>query len=259
VSPTLSVMIAAAREAGALARAMKAAGVDRTRKDDGSLVTDADHAAEALIEDRLRAAFPGAVLLGEEAVAEGATPDLGGEWFCVDPIDGTAQFAGGDPDWAVCIGHVVAGVPVASVVFAPDHERLFAADADGGFEARADGSRTPFPRAGFDPASARVLHGANDKPERVRALAEDFGVAALRQVGSAYKFGLIACGEADVFIRAGRVWDWDVAAGAALLAAVGGVVHDLEGRPLRYGAAETGYRHPPFIARRALSGAAGGL
>src|SRR5262245_50928442 len=73
-------------------------------------VTAADRAVEALIAERLAAAFPADALLGEES--HGAhTPDTAGLLWVVDPIDGTANFVRDLPDWCVSIGLLVQGRP----------------------------------------------------------------------------------------------------------------------------------------------------
>jgi 3'(2'), 5'-bisphosphate nucleotidase len=59
---------------------------------------------------------------------------------------------------------------------------------------------------------------------------------------------MIAAGEADMFIRAGSVWDWDIAAGQAIIEAAGGVILNVEHQALVFGQADKGFRHPPFIA-----------
>jgi 3'(2'), 5'-bisphosphate nucleotidase len=67
-------------------------------------------------------------------------------------------------------------------------------------------------------------------------------------MSSAVKFGLIACGEADLHVRCGQTMEWDTAAGDAILSAAGGVVLTLEGAVPRYGVTERQFRNPPFVA-----------
>jgi 3'(2'), 5'-bisphosphate nucleotidase len=192
-------------------------------------------------------------MLGEEGTAEGAKPDLGNAYFCVDPIDGTKQFAKGDPQWVIAIAYIERGRPLAGVILAPAISgRMFAGLADyGGYEVLGDGSRKAFTKLEPNAAPWRILRGYHDTEDSVRQHLPKGQATIMTAISSAYKFGLIAAGEADVFIRAGRVWDWDIAAGQALIEASGGRVLDLNGQALAYGQAETGYRHPPFIAHNA--------
>ena len=60
------------------------------------------------------------------------------------------------------------------------------------------------------------------------------------------KFGLVASGEADIYPRTGRTWEWDTAAGQAIVTAAGGQVTDADGNELRYGKAN--FLNPSFVA-----------
>src|SRR5258708_9437854 len=90
-----------ARQAGALLRGFYEKGVATEYKGDVDLVTEADRASEALIVERLKAAFPEHGIYGEEGTREG----LGSEfrWY-VDPLDGTTNFAHGFPAFCTILG-----------------------------------------------------------------------------------------------------------------------------------------------------------
>lgn len=101
------------------------------------LVTEADEAAERVISDHLRAAFPGCTIIGEEATAkdpallEGiAAAELA---FIVDPIDGTRNFVAGLPLFGVMIAATVRG----EVVFGAIHEPVC---QDTAFALRGEGA-----------------------------------------------------------------------------------------------------------------------
>jgi 3'(2'), 5'-bisphosphate nucleotidase len=252
LSAILETLIQVAQQAGALVLPLFHGGCASQFKQDGSIVTLADTQGEALITARLKEAFPHVAMLGEEAQAAGVVPDLSGPFFCVDPIDGTKQFASGDPQWVIAIAYLEGGRPVAGVILAPALSgRLFAGLADfGGFEVRPDGTRIPFSTAPPTGKTWHILRGGHDAAHAIAPHLPKDQKFEMTKVSSALKFGLIANGEADIFVRAGRVWDWDIAAGQALIEAAGGSVRDLGGNALVYGQAQHGYRHPPFIARR---------
>lgn len=84
-------------------------------KPDRSFVTDADIAVERALRERIEADRPGDGFFGEESGrAEGGTR----RWI-VDPIDGTANFLRGVPNWATLIALEVSGTPSIGVVSAP--------------------------------------------------------------------------------------------------------------------------------------------
>ncbi len=87
------------------------------------LVTDADEAAERAIEAKLLRAFPGALVIGEEAASR--NPDLLrglGEAdlaFILDPVDGTLNFASGLPLFGVMAGVLRRGEVICGIILEP--------------------------------------------------------------------------------------------------------------------------------------------
>ncbi|MGB8380861.1 MAG: inositol monophosphatase family protein, partial [Dermatophilaceae bacterium] len=105
-------------------------------KKPGDFVTVADREAEVLITEGLLAAYPDALILGEEAHA--ADPGLLARFaeadhaFTVDPVDGTKNFVHGSPDYAVMVGEVRGGVAVRAWIWQPEHEVAWVAERTGG-------------------------------------------------------------------------------------------------------------------------------
>lgn len=225
-------------------------------KPDASPVTLADERAEALITpllQRLRPAWP---VVAEEAAARGEAPAPGACFWLVDPLDGTREFIARNGEFTVNIALIRQGQPVLGVVYLPVPDRLYAGVVGQGAWLQADGQRRAIaarvpPTAGVVVACSRS-HG---DLAALQAWMQGRPVAAWLPAGSSLKFGLIAAGEADVYPRLGRTMEWDTAAGHAVLAAAGGSVCDLEGRPLRYG--KPGFENPHFVARGRLASAPG--
>jgi histidinol-phosphatase len=122
---------AAADLAAELALAHFEAGVSATRKADGSPVTEADHAVERLLREKLSEARPTDAFLGEELGECGESDRV---WI-LDPIDGTAFFSRGDPNWRIHIALQVQGTTEVALVTAPALRRSWwATRGDGAFE-----------------------------------------------------------------------------------------------------------------------------
>src|SRR4029079_6747370 len=110
---------AIAVEAADLVKALRNGGklvIDSKAANDP--VTNADHAANALIVAKLRAAFPDDVVLSEEIPDDGQRLGRARVWM-VDPIDGTRDFILGDDGFAVMIGLCVDGRPQVGAVSQP--------------------------------------------------------------------------------------------------------------------------------------------
>jgi 3'(2'), 5'-bisphosphate nucleotidase len=94
------------------------AGHDVRIKADGSPVTAADEAAEAIIREGLARLAPGLPVISEEQ-PERERPIAGKNYFLVDPLDGTREFIAGRDEYTVNIGVISGGVPVLGVIVAP--------------------------------------------------------------------------------------------------------------------------------------------
>jgi len=219
------------------------------KKVDGSPVTAADQAAEAVILERLRAWTPDIPIVAEEAVAAGDVPDVsGGRFWLVDPLDGTREFLGGNDEFTVNIALVETGAPVLGIVHAPALGLTYtgivgrgAQLAEGRAPARPIAAR-PVPEGGLVVVASR-RHGDQDA---LTGYLEKVHVLAERRIGSSLKFCLLATGEADLYPRFGRTMEWDTAAGDAVLRAAGGRVQTVDGDPLTYG--KPGFENPYFVA-----------
>jgi 3'(2'), 5'-bisphosphate nucleotidase len=243
----LSLAADLARRAGAIILAVRERGFETLHKEDRTPVTEADHQAELLIVAGLRAATPGIPVIAEEETAAGVAQGSGAEYWLVDPLDGTREFAAGRDEFTVNIGLIRDGKPALGVVALPAVGELF-----GGIVA----TRTAWKRdrAGERPISARVpppegltvlasRHYATD--ERLTAFLASRPVASVTHIGSAMKIARVAEGAADLYPRLGRTMEWDTAGPQAVLEAAGGRMLDMAGVPLGY--AKPGWENPHFV------------
>jgi len=244
-----------ARRAGDVILAVYGQDFAVRQKHDRSALTEADEQAEALITPALQRLRPDWPVVAEEAFAREGAATAGRVFWLVDPLDGTREFVARNGEFTVNIALVVGGRPRLGVVHLPVPDRLFAGLAGVGAWQVRGGHREAI-RARPQPAGGAVVacsraHG--DGPAMEDWLRGE-KVAAQTPAGSSLKFGLLACGEADLYPRFGRTMEWDTAAGQAVLEAAGGSVCSLAGQPLRYG--KPGVENPHFVARGAP--AAGG-
>lgn len=253
--PLLEHLTAIALSAGAEAMRIYGGAFAVEAKSDASPVTLADRLCEEIILKGLAAIAPGVPVLAEEAAAQGAVPELGPEFFLVDPLDGTREFIDRTGEFTVNIALVRAGAAVLGVVFAPATGRLYAGgpglgahrrdvDATGRLGASAVISARRPPEGGLVAVASRS-HRSKETDDYLKTLK----IADFAAAGSSLKFCLLAEGAADIYPRLSRTMEWDTAAGQAVLEAAGGrvEVHPFGG-PLLYGKAARGYDNPGFIA-----------
>lgn len=226
---------------------VRAAGFAVAAKADDTPVTIADTQAEAIITAGLRAAVPAIPVIAEEEVAAGRVTALGAQYWLVDPLDGTREFAAGRQEFAVNIGLVRDGVAVLGAVASPAlHEVHYGALGIGAFRRRQNETVRIFARRASVPGLTVMAsrHYADDPA--LAALLAGYKIASLTNIGSALKFLRLAEGAADFYPRLGRTMEWDTAAPQAVLEAAGGCVLTTTGEPLRYG--KKNFENPDFYA-----------
>lgn len=221
-------------------------------KSDDSPVTEADEAADALISEGLRRAFPEMALVTEEQ-ANSHTQKVD-TFLIVDPLDGTKEFIHRRGDFTVNIAYVENGVPVRGVVYAPAKGRMFytradgvSVEEDGPFDKDTPGTLRPIQVAQPNNDSLMVVASKSHRDQATDDYIGKYSVKDMTSAGSSLKFCLVATGEADIYPRVGRTMEWDTAAGQAVLHGAGGQVVQFEDHaPLRYG--KDGFANPFFIA-----------
>jgi fructose-1,6-bisphosphatase/inositol monophosphatase family enzyme len=203
-------------------------------KSPGDLVTVADEAAEAWLTPRLLAALPDSLVLGEEAAA--AAPEIlrhlveAESLWLIDPIDGTANFAGGRPRFAVMIAYLHRGQAVASWIYDPVGRRMAVAERGAG--AFIDGRRLAVapPPAGVAEMTGTLHVGQFGEPAlRTRVQERRHLVAAVKSLRCAgLEYMRLADGQIH-FSLYSRLMPWDHAPGVLLHAEAGGHAAYLEG------------------------------
>nr|WP_319514333.1 3'(2'),5'-bisphosphate nucleotidase CysQ [uncultured Cohaesibacter sp.] len=229
-------------------------------KGDDSPVTQADKAAEAVILKHLAALAPDIPVVAEESAAEGNIPDVDGDFFLVDPLDGTKEFIKKNGEFTVNIALIRDNVPVMGVIFTPAKGWLYAGDVETGCwkgdvaDPRSSHTIENWHEIKTRPTTNKVdvVGSRSHHTPEAEAYLKDFTVGEQKSIGSSLKFCLLAAGEADLYPRFGRTMEWDTAAGDAILSAAGGTVITPDGKRLQYGKVvqdDAPFANPFFIAK----------
>jgi 3'(2'), 5'-bisphosphate nucleotidase len=235
-----------AERAAAEIQRIRNRGFEVQRKADRSVVTEADHASEAIILAGLRQALPGCVVVAEEEAAGGTITAATAEFWLVDPLDGTREFTSGGDDFAVNIGLVRNGRPYLGVVGVPATGEIYGGIVGVGAWRLKDGQRSPIAARKPPPEGLTVVASRHHGDQaQLDAFLAGRTVAQVVNFGSSLKFCRLADGQADLYPRFGRTMEWDTCAPHAVLEAAGGSVETLDGHPLRYG--KQGWDNPHFV------------
>lgn len=203
----------------------------RSIKADGSVVTAADTAMQSRMQADLLRAWPQYGFLGEEMSEEEQSRLLhegGGGLWCLDPLDGTSNYASGIPYFAVSLALLMNGRPVLGLVFDPVRDECFMAEQGRGVWLD-DAPLAPRPAR---PALRRCIAGVDFKRLKghlAARLGEDPPYGSQRNFGaSSLDWCWLAAGRFQLYLHGGQKL-WDYAAGSLIHAEAGGLAETLEG------------------------------
>ena len=199
-------------------------GRDVGEKGPGDLVTVADTEAEVRLTRALNAAYPDALVLGEEATDADATLldrfRKAEHAFTLDPVDGTKNFVKGSPDHAVMVAEIRSNDVVRSWIWQPQHELGYVAERGAG--AWCNGERVTRPPVGEN------IRGVTARRSWIGRALGALRALELTWVCCGVDYPKVVQGEADYAIYR-RAAPWDHSPGSLLLSEAGGFVGTFDG------------------------------
>lgn len=228
------------RSCGQQAKQMATEGLQVFQKGPGDFVTNVDQMLDRQLTAEFSALFPqDGVITEENAVSRQRFQEGYSRLWCIDPLDGTDDFIHRQKDYAVMVGLLENGYPIAGWIYAPESDVSYFGGKDWGLW-QAIGDMASEPIAIGEPKSSgdqTVIIGIKDR--------RNFGDAIAAQIPeikfgfSQGSFGLkvmnVILGHAGMYIYLnGRVKIWDTVGPLALAKTAGLVCCDLDGNPVSY-------------------------
>jgi myo-inositol-1(or 4)-monophosphatase len=232
LNKALDFAVETAQEAGAVLRDYYRHGVTVKYKGEIDLITEADHASEALILKRIRSAYPDCAILSEES---GASANTSPYVWIVDPLDGTTNFAHGLPIFSVTLALMVNGILEVGATYDPIYDELYTARREQG--AYLNGERLHVSAASTLDTALLVTGFPYDRRTNLNNNIRQFADFSLRAQGvlrlgsAALDLGAVAAGRLDGYWEF-KINPWDIAAGVLMVAEAGGQVTMPDGSPL---------------------------
>jgi 3'(2'), 5'-bisphosphate nucleotidase len=234
--PLIDPLVTLAAEAGDAILEVYASDFDVQAKDDQSPLTQADMASHRIIVAGLRELTPDIPVISEESGLPGF--DERGQWnpyWLIDPLDGTKEFVKRNGEFTVNIALIEDHKPVLGVVHVPVRKTTYTGCDGVGAEVRTNGGEPkPISVARGSASPVRVVGSRSHRGTSLDRFLQNLGDFEMHPTGSSLKFCLIAEGKADVYPRLGPTSEWDTAAAQAVVEQAGGVVLELDGKPLSY-------------------------
>lgn len=204
-------------------------------KDDDSPLTLADKAANRIIVDMLREAFPEYAILSEEE--QDNKERLNNKLcFVIDPLDGTKEFIKRNGQFTVNIALSDDHRSVMGVIYVPvTGELYYAAKGYGSFLLK-DGYVTQLhvSKDKKEKSMLNVVMSSSHGCAEMDMLLNKYKIKNFIKVGSSLKGCMIAKGEADIYYRHTPTMEWDTAAMQCIVEEAGGVFRQMDDTPMLY-------------------------
>jgi 3'(2'), 5'-bisphosphate nucleotidase len=225
-----------ARQAGEAILKIYATEFQVETKKDQSPLTLADTRSNTIITQGLNSRYPDIPVISEEG--KSISYALRKKWprfWLVDPLDGTKEFIKKNDEFTVNIALIENHLPILGVVYVPAKDALYLGEVNKDCRRVAHGVETALQIQASTPSGpVRIVqsrsHPSAELDAFIRRMPDNLSVYR----GSSLKFCSVAEGEADIYPRLAPTWEWDTAAGQAVVTAAGGVVVDLNKNALAY-------------------------
>lgn len=223
-----------AEKAGKLIADIYIADFEVIKKEDGSPVTKADTISHDLLKSELERLTPDIPVISEEDEASWTVKSP--YYWLVDPLDGTKGFIYKTGDFCINIALMRDDKPIFGLIHIPlTKETYYGYDGKAFLSLKGKVSlihTRQFPQEGL----TLLLGGYGKKfKEQEDFFLKTFPIIQIKRLRSAIKFCLIASGQADIYMRFEPCYEWDTAAGHALVEAAGGILTQVNGSPFLYG------------------------
>ena len=237
-------------KAGKIAKEISQRGVKVTIKADKSPVTDADLAVDELLRNKIKSLTPYIPIISEETVDLNVRNNDKTFWL-IDPIDGTKEYIKKKDEYTLNAALIIDLSPAIGIVYAPAKNRLFFSyGKDLAFEIN-NGKTVKLNCKKKNISEIIGLENSGGTPNEVLDIYKKYKVSQTLKMSSSLKFCVLASGEADIYAAKARAFEWDIAAGHAILEHAGGYITTHEGKKILYG--KESYKNLSIIAKRAVN------
>ena len=235
-------------EAGKIAKEISQKGAKVTIKADKTPVTNGDLAVDKILKTKIENLTPNISIVSEETVNLNNKQNDKNFWL-IDPIDGTRDYINKKDEYTLNAALIVDLKPAIGIVYAPAKNRLFFSYGKN-FAFEINNGRKKILNCEKKNTNKIIgLENSGNTPNEILNIYEKYKVSERLRMSSSLKFCILASGEADIYAAKARAYEWDIAAGHAILEHAGGSITTHNEKKFLYG--KEGYKNLSIIAKRA--------
>jgi len=221
--------------AGELSIDLREKGLKKEIKSDNTPVSNGDLEVNKYITKKISEITPDIPIISEETSDNKDNAELKNFWL-VDPIDGTYDYINNLEEFTINAGLIINNKPAAGLIYAPAKKRMFYSYGDGNaFELTNNKTINLSVKSIQNNRPITFISYSNKIKPEIQKIYQDIGVVDNVKMKSSLKFCVVASGEYDGYVAEPRAYEWDIAAGHAILEHSGGTVTDFDGKEILYG------------------------
>ena len=217
-------------------------------KSDNSPVTNADLEVDKLLRERITKITPNIPIISEETVNLNKNNEYKNFWL-IDPIDGTKSYINNNDEFTLNASLIINLKPATGIIYVPSKKRLFYSYGKGHAYEEFEQKKIKLEcKKKTKPGEVYAVSNSSNPSEEILKIHKKFNVKNFTNLRSSYKFCVIASGEFDLYAAKARAYEWDIAAGHAIVNHAGGIVTTPDENEFKYGKVD--YKNLALLVRR---------
>jgi len=222
-------------KAGDLSISLREKGLKKELKSDNTPVSNGDLEVNQFITKKISEITPDIPIISEETSENKDNTQIKNFWL-VDPIDGTHDYINNLEEFTINAGLIINNKPAAGLIYAPAKKRMFYSFEEGNAFELTNGQTINLSNKVIEnKRPIKFISYSNKIKPEIQKIYQDIGVIENVRMKSSLKFCVVATGEYDGYVAEPRAYEWDIAAGHAILVHSGGTVTDFNGDEILYG------------------------
>ena len=233
-------------KAGSICLSLRKAGLKKENKSDNTPVSNADIEVNKILTEKISEITPNITIISEETSANKNEKNLKNFWL-IDPIDGTRDYIDNKDEFTINAALILNNKPAIGIINAPAKKRIFYSYATSNSYELINKQEIELINKKKDYKEIKAVSYSNELKPEILAIHKKFKVQSYQKMKSSLKFCVIAAGEFDLYAAEPRAFEWDIAAGHAILIHSGGQLTDFDGNEIHYG--KPNFRNPSIILK----------
>ena len=222
-------------KAGDLSISLREKGLKKEIKSDNTPVSNGDLEVNKFITKKISEITPDIPIISEETSDNKDNHQLKNFWL-VDPIDGTYDYINNLEEFTINAGLIINNKPAGGLIYAPAKKRMFYSFGVGNAFELTNGQTINLSNKVIEnKRPIKFISYSNKIKPEIQKIYNNLKVEKSIKMKSSLKFCVVATGEYDGYVAEPRAYEWDIAAGHAILSHAGGEVTDFNGNEILYG------------------------